>query len=267
MLPERETRENKSNPSFIKSLSLGQNWKSKSTRIMPEEFMRSAGEAFEHRIVLSVRWNNSWQLWLQQEKNGLFMVEEDWDEFVDDNLLGTDDILLFTQQDTMYFEVRIFKKDGKEIMSVPLKVEPETEPFHFMPHNSHQETYPVSASASGGASKGYAHVKNPKRYLLNPRNPYFEKTLTKTNTVLYVNTWVIEEYGLEFSPPNTHIYFLLPDGERLDGYTKDYGRSHSFLGWAAVCQRCNLKTGDNVVCELELSGRVVVGVRVHLVNE
>ncbi|KAG2317684.1 hypothetical protein Bca52824_020806 [Brassica carinata] len=125
-------------------------------------------------------------------------------------------------------------------------------------------------AASGGttsrARKGFAHVKNPKRFLLNPRNPYFEKTLTKTNTVLYVNTWVIEEYNLEFSPRNTHIYFLLPDGERLDGYTKDYGGSHSFLGWAAVCQKYNLKTGDTVVCELELSGRVVSAVTVHFIN-
>ncbi|KAG2246597.1 hypothetical protein Bca52824_086225 [Brassica carinata] len=264
MLPESENLENLSNPSFIKSLSIGQNWKSKSMRIFPEEFVRSAGEAFVHRVVLSVLWNNSWQCWLQQEKNGLFMVEEDWDEFVDDNLLDTDDTLLFTHQDTMYFQVRIFKKDGNEITSVPLEGEPETQPFH-------QETTPAYASANGGTSsrarKGYAHVENPKRYLLNPRNPYFEKTLTKTNIVLYVNTWVIEEYDLEFSPPNTHMYFLLPDGEKLDGYTKDYGGSHSFLGWAAVCERCNLRTGDTVVCELELSGRVVSAVRVHLLDE
>ncbi|XP_013731520.3 B3 domain-containing protein At5g25470-like [Brassica napus] len=264
MFPESENRENLSNPSFIKSLSIGQNWKSKSMRIFPEEFVRSAGEAFVHRVVLSVLWNNSWQCWLQQEKNGLFMVEEDWDEFVDDNLLDTDDTLLFTHQDTMYFQVRIFKKDGNEITSVPLEGEPETQPFH-------QETTPAYASANGGTSsrarKGYAHVENPKRYLLNPRNPYFEKTLTKPNIVLYVNTWVIEEYDLEFSPPNTHMYFLLPDGEKLDGYTKDYGGSHSFLGWAAVCERCNLRTGDTVVCELELSGRVVSAVRVHLLDE
>lgn len=101
--------------------------------------MRSAGEAFVHRVVLSVLWNNSWQCWLQQEKNGLFMVEEDWDEFVDDNLLDTDDTLLFTHQDTMYFQVRIFKKDGNEITSVPLEGEPETQPFH-------QETTPAYAS-------------------------------------------------------------------------------------------------------------------------
>ncbi|KAJ4865882.1 B3 domain-containing protein [Raphanus sativus] len=253
-----------SNPSsFTKSLSLGQNWKSKSMRIIPEELVRSNGEAFEHRVVFNVRWNNSWQLWLQKERHGLFMVEEDWDEFVDDNLLGADDILLFTHQDTMYFEVRIFKKDGKEITSVPLEVEPETQPFH-------QETTPASASASVGTSsrarKGFAHVKNPKRYLLNPRNPYFQKKLTKSNTVLYMTTWVIEEYELEFSPPNTHIYFLLPDGEKLNGYTKNYGGSHGFLGWAAVCERYNLKTGDTVVCELELSGRLVSAVRVHFVN-
>lgn len=39
-------------------------------------------------------------------------------------------------------------------------------------------------SASGGGRKSFAHVENPERYLFNPSNPYFEKTLTKTNTAL-----------------------------------------------------------------------------------
>ena len=33
-------------------------------RIIPEEFVRSTQGAFEHRVVFSVRWGNSWQLWL-----------------------------------------------------------------------------------------------------------------------------------------------------------------------------------------------------------
>lgn len=93
-------------------------------RIIPEEILRSNPEAFEHRVVFTVPWNNSWQLWLQGDKNCLFMIKEDWNEFVDDNLLASDDTLHFTHQGTMYFQVRIFKKDGKEILSAPLEVEP-----------------------------------------------------------------------------------------------------------------------------------------------
>lgn len=96
-------------------------------RIIPEEFLRSTHESFEHRVVFSVPWNNSWQLWLRPDKKGLFMIKEDWDEFVDDNFLGLDDTLVFTHQETMYFQVRIFKKDGKEIISAPLEFEPQKE--------------------------------------------------------------------------------------------------------------------------------------------
>ncbi|CAF1933448.1 hypothetical protein HID58_067904 [Brassica napus] len=257
-LPEREgvheTQSKKS--SFSKSLSPGQNWKSKSMRIIPEEILRSTPEAFEHRVVFTVPWNNSWQLWLQGDKNCLFMIKEDWDEFVDDNLLASDDTLHFTHQGTMYFQVRIFKKDGKEIISAPLEVEP--------PHNSHQETTP--ASASGGGRKSFAHVENPERYLFNPSNPYFEKTLTKTNTALYVSTPVVKKYELEFGPRNSSMHFLLPDGNKMEGFNKIYSGLHAFLGWADVCQKYNLKQGDTVVCEFELSRRVVTAVRVHFVT-
>lgn len=51
------------------------------------------------------------------------MEEEDWDEFVDDNLLCPNDILLFTHEDTIFTEVRIYKKDYrffKQVISAPL---------------------------------------------------------------------------------------------------------------------------------------------------
>lgn len=248
-----------SKSSFSKSLSPGQNWKSKSMRVIPEEFLRSTCESFEHRVVLSVPWNNSWQLWLHPDKKGLFMIKEDWDEFVDDNFLGPDDTLVFTHQNTVYFQVRIFKKDGKEIISAPLGVEPK------------METTSASTSASGRTTtrgrKSCANVQNPERYLLNPQNPYCAKTVTKSNHLLHVGTPVIRQYGLEFGPRDSSMYFILPDGNKVDGLTKYYSGSPSFLGWENVCQQYNLKTGDTVVCEFELSGRVVAGVRVHFVNE
>ncbi|CAH8330406.1 unnamed protein product [Eruca vesicaria subsp. sativa] len=261
-------QENLSKSGFSKSLSRGKKWKSKSMRIIPEEFLRSTCESFEHRVVLSVPWNNSWQLWLQQDKKGLSMIKEDWNEFVDDNLLGPDDTLVFTHQDTMYFQVRIFKKDGKEIISAPLRVEPETKPFSPKPH---LETTPASTSASGRTTtrgrKNPANVQNPERYLLNPQNPYFAKTLTKTNHMLIVGPRVIREYGLEFGPHNSPIDFFLPDGNKMDGVTRCYRDLIGFVGWVDVCQQYNLKIGDTVVCEFELSGRVVKAVRVHFVNE
>jgi len=118
-------------------------------RSFPEEFVKSTPGAFEHRVVFSVRWGNSWQLWLEREEKDLFMIEEDWDEFVDDNHLGPNDNVFFRHDDKMFLEVQIFKNDGNEIIDAPPEVEPETEPFHpTTPKNSHKETTTASASAS-----------------------------------------------------------------------------------------------------------------------
>ncbi|CAF2127959.1 hypothetical protein HID58_011465 [Brassica napus] len=271
MLPERKMQECLSKSSFSKSLSPGQNWKSKSMRIIPEEFLRSTHESFEHRVVFSVPWNNSWQLWLRPDKKGLFMIKEDWDEFVDDNFLGLDDTLVFTHQETMYFQVRIFKKDGKEIISAPLEFEPQKETTSASASGNTIQIEKKPSSSSGRTAtrgrKSCANLQNPERYLLNPQNPYLAKTLKKTNHLLHVGLPVIRQYGLEFGPHDSSMYFILPDGNKVDGLTKYYNDLPSFLGWADVCQQYNLKIGDNVVCEFELSGRVVAAVRVHFVNQ
>ncbi|ESQ32086.1 hypothetical protein EUTSA_v10004752mg [Eutrema salsugineum] len=267
--------ENTSKPSFCKSLTLGESWKSKSMRIIPEEFVTSTPGAFEHRVVFSVRWGNSWQLWLKRDKKGLFMEEEDWNEFVDDNFLGPHDVLFVTHEDTMNLEVRIYKNYihlMKEIISPPVEADPEAELLNPIPQNSHQET-PASTSASAsasasGARQGCVPVINPEQYLVNPKSPYFVKTLTKKIDVLYVKQPVIDKYGLKFGPHKSTMYYLIGK-EKHEALTKIYcnGRNFCFSGWAAICRKYKLGEGDTVVCELERSGGVVTAVRVHFVNE
>lgn len=75
------------------------------------------------------------------------MEEEDWDEFVTDNFLAPNDVLLFTHVDTMFIEVRIYKHDShhlKEITSAPV----QAQVFTPVPQNSPLET-PAPAPASG----------------------------------------------------------------------------------------------------------------------
>nr|VDC67999.1 unnamed protein product [Brassica rapa] len=269
-------QDNVSKPRFCKSLSSGETWSSKSVvtnRIIPEEFVRSAPGAFEHRVVFSVRWGNSWQLWLQRDKNGLFMEEEDWDEFVSDNFLGPNDVLLFTHADTMFIEVQIYKQASyhlKEITSAPLQADPQAEVVTPMPQTSPPAPAPASIwfflfSASGARQAG-AHVNNPEQYLSNPSNPFFVKTLGKKIDVLYVSHLVTEKYGLQFGPHNSTMFYLLPN-EKIEANTKIYGGCACFNGWAAICRKYKLKQGDAVVCELERSGAVVTAVRLHFPNE
>lgn len=78
------------------------------------------------------------------------MEEEDWDEFVSDNFLGPNDVLLFTHADTMFIEVQIYKQSSyhlKEITSAPLQADPQAEVVTPMPQTSPPET-PAPAPAS-----------------------------------------------------------------------------------------------------------------------
>lgn len=258
-------QDNVSKPRFCKSLSLGETWTSKSMRIIPEEFVRSAPGAFEHRVVFSVRWGNSWQLWLQRDKNGLFMEEEDWDEFVTDNFLAPNDVLLFTHVDTMFIEVRIYKHDShhlKEITSAPV----QAQVFTPVPQNSPLETPAPAPASASGARQVDELVRNPEQCLVNPSNPFFVKTLGKKNDVLYVSHLVTAKYGLQFGPHDSPMFYLLPN-EKIEAATKIYGGCPCFSGLAAVCRKYKLKQGDTVVFELERSGGVVSAVRLHFSNE
>ncbi|KAJ0248558.1 B3 domain-containing protein [Hirschfeldia incana] len=265
-----ELQDNVSKPRFCKSLSLGQTWSSKSMRIIPEEFVRSAAGAFEHRVVFSVRWGNSWQLWLQRDKNGLFiMEEEDWDEFVSDNFLAPNDVLFFIHVDTMFIEVQIYKQRShhlKEITSAPLEADPQAEVVTPVPQRSPLETPAYAPASASGAREVDDVVKNPEQYLSNPRNPFFVKTLGKKNDVLYVSHLVTGKYGLKYGPHYSTMHYLLPN-ERIEALTKIYGGCPCFSGWASICRKYKLKQGDSVVCELDRSGEgVVTAVRVHFVK-
>ncbi|CAA7023204.1 unnamed protein product [Microthlaspi erraticum] len=237
--------------------------------------------ALEHKVVFKVRWENSWLLWVQREKKDLFIDEEDWNEFVDDNCLAPKDVLVFTHDDTMCFEVQIFKNGEKELMTAPLEVKPETEPapvevkpksepLHPKPH---QETTTAtgSTSANGGKKSGSKqnrdNVKNPEQYLLNPQSPYLVRTLANRNDVLYFSQELIQKYDLKFGPVHSAITYILPDGKQ-DAFFKIYSRNnYCFNGWSAVCRRLKLKAGDSVVCEFERSGGIVTALRVHLVKK
>lgn len=163
-------------------------------RIIPEEFVRSTQGAFEHRVVCSVCWGNSWQLWLQREKKGLFMIKEDWDEFVDDNLLGPNDVLFFSHEGTMFLQVRIFKNYGEEITSAPLEAEseaePETEPLHPTSKNFYQET--TTASASGKT----IHFRRNHRHVSQTQN-YSLRSTPRFDSLLWQNFQQVEEQIVE----------------------------------------------------------------------
>ncbi|CAN8252275.1 unnamed protein product [Cochlearia groenlandica] len=264
MLP-KHLRDGKPQNSFYKSLPLGGNWKSKSMRNIPDEIVRSTST--EHRVVFSVRWGNSWMFWLEQDKKGsTFMIEEDWNEFVNDNFFGPEHTVIFTHEDTMFFQVKIFDKDEKEIMTYEaLVAEPETKPEKQNPHKENVTTAFASSSANGGTNPNDANLEDPERYLLNPGNPFFVKTITKRNHVLYISRFAVKKYALKFGPPGSIINYILPDAKKA-AKLKIYGEHPCLSGWAELCRRNNIKLGDSLVCELELSGGLVTDVRLHLMK-
>lgn len=144
------------------------------------------------------------------------MEEEDWNEFVDDNLLCPDDILLFTHEDTTFTEVRIYKKDlpfFKQVISAPQVLNPKPKAPSSAPPGfarfasasasgktisfilSQTQNYSaltlilfVYVLAASRARQSSSPVQNPEQYLVNPQNPYFVKTLSKKIDVLVIIT-------------------------------------------------------------------------------
>ncbi|KAF3597828.1 hypothetical protein DY000_02026045 [Brassica cretica] len=228
--------ENVSKPRFYKSLSFGETWKSNSmvTRgasgsvvappllpshqagIIPEEFLRSASGAIEHRVVFSVSWGNSWQLWLQRDKNGmsLWMTTCEVQTMSCSSHTKTqcslkcesiNKICTYSKKSSrcLFLKLSLNLKSLTLIPRLltrkllPLALLPLLLPLHLLLQvELHRVLAPVP------------NVQNPEQYLFNPNNPYFVKTLTKKIDVLYVRHPVIEKYGLNFGPHKSPMYYI-----------------------------------------------------------
>ncbi|XP_010548045.1 PREDICTED: B3 domain-containing protein At5g18090-like [Tarenaya hassleriana] len=121
---ERMLEEDWDAASFYKVIH-GSELSSEKMRRIPEEFLRSlSNNDFAYRVVLKVAWGNSWTIPLTKNKGNFFMKKCGWEEFLRDNGMGNDEFVVFTHQERMHLNVKIFSKNGMKILKPQEPVTP-----------------------------------------------------------------------------------------------------------------------------------------------
>ncbi|ESQ50923.1 hypothetical protein EUTSA_v10023054mg, partial [Eutrema salsugineum] len=88
-----------------------------SQRAIPYDFMRSVSEhELSGKMKIRAQWGSSWDIGISKNPRFYFMEKSGWEKFVRENYLGEDDFLTFTHKGKMCFNVKIFKKDGLEMI-------------------------------------------------------------------------------------------------------------------------------------------------------
>ncbi|XP_024016605.1 B3 domain-containing protein At2g35310 [Eutrema salsugineum] len=109
-------KEERKNESFFKVLQ-GADIYSENMRAIPYDFMRSVSEhELSGKMKIRAQWGSSWDIGISKNPRFYFMEKSGWEKFVRENYLGEDDFLTFTHKGKMCFNVKIFKKDGLEMI-------------------------------------------------------------------------------------------------------------------------------------------------------
>ncbi|KAF8087844.1 hypothetical protein N665_0565s0030 [Sinapis alba] len=90
-------------------------------RLIPHEFWtRSECKNLPPKVTLKVAWGSSWTVKLSTFMGFYLMERKGWEKFLNDNHLGDDEVLTFTNQGNNCITVDIFQKNCIEILK-PLK--------------------------------------------------------------------------------------------------------------------------------------------------
>ncbi|KAJ0259237.1 B3 DNA binding domain-containing protein [Hirschfeldia incana] len=115
-------QEDMNKTSFFKILA-DEDLSSESMRLIPHEFWRrSEGKNLPSKVALKVAWGSSWPVNLTTFMGYYLMERKGWEKFLNDNHLGDDEFLTFTNDGKNCITVDIFQKNCIEILK-PLKEE------------------------------------------------------------------------------------------------------------------------------------------------
>ncbi|KAG5405863.1 hypothetical protein IGI04_011982 [Brassica rapa subsp. trilocularis] len=91
---------------------------SESMRAMPYNFMKNISkEDFSYKMVIRAQWGSSWEVDISMNPRFYYMEKSGWNQFVTDNALGENEFVTFTHKGLMRFNVNIYGKNGKEIVT------------------------------------------------------------------------------------------------------------------------------------------------------
>lgn len=85
---------------------------------MPYNFMKNISkEDFSYKMVIRAQWGSSWEVDISMNPRFYYMEKSGWNQFVTDNALGENEFVTFTHKGLMRFNVNIYGKNGKEIVT------------------------------------------------------------------------------------------------------------------------------------------------------
>ncbi|KAF3435673.1 hypothetical protein FNV43_RR22764 [Rhamnella rubrinervis] len=88
---------------------------------IPSEFLDHISSGLSNRATLKVHSAGcSWNVKVSERSSGGIFIEDGWQQFVKDNSLGNNEILLFKYVGNMCFSIKIFEVDGCKRDNVPL---------------------------------------------------------------------------------------------------------------------------------------------------
>ncbi|CAN7138309.1 unnamed protein product [Brassica rapa subsp. narinosa] len=109
-------QEDMNKTSFFKILA-DEDLSSESMRLIPNEFWRSSEcRNLPPKVTLKVAWGSSWPVNLSPFMGCYLMERKGWEKFLNDNHLGDNEFLTFTNEGNNCITVDIFQKNCVEIL-------------------------------------------------------------------------------------------------------------------------------------------------------
>ncbi|KAG2315799.1 hypothetical protein Bca52824_018921 [Brassica carinata] len=113
---------------------------SESMRAIPYNFMKNVSKKdFHYKMVIRAQWGSSWEVDISKNPRFYYMEKSGWNQFVSDNALGENEFVTFTHKGLMFFNVNIYGKNGKEIVT-PRKPQ-TTAPFSGIKKEEGESSY------------------------------------------------------------------------------------------------------------------------------
>ncbi|CAF2100983.1 B3 domain-containing protein At3g17010 [Brassica rapa] len=110
-------KEERKNLSFFKIFQSA-DLSSECMRALPYNFMQNLSkEDFSYKMVIRAEWGSSWEVDVSKNPRFYYVEKSGWNQFVSDNALGDNEFITFTHKGSMSFNVNIYGKNGKEIVT------------------------------------------------------------------------------------------------------------------------------------------------------
>ncbi|XP_027112380.2 B3 domain-containing protein Os01g0723500-like [Coffea eugenioides] len=217
---------------------------------IPPQFVRDVLIGIPKRIILETSYGNCWSVKVVKTDDGDVFLGDDWQKFVEDNLLQEHDFLLFHyEHGDRCFTVQIFDKSGVERTNQEVA---NSGTKNLDQHTTHVQPREKSQSREEGATLQEFCSQHPffetniKRYNVNP--PF----------LMIIPKSFAEKH---FQKAKTKIRLKNIEGKEWEvNYTINGGNFVFVGGWTRFVRDNKLKIGN--VCIFELIGEKVLQVHI-----